>query len=73
MHGTSVVDVSDLMRLTFLAPEMVEWIVEAVNRELTTQALRTRRFDIPVDWAAQKRALGVPSCSPVCVSTKMEL
>jgi hypothetical protein len=29
---------------------------QAVNRELTTQALRTRHFDIPVDWAAQKPA-----------------
>ena len=26
--------------------------------ELTAQALRTGRLDIPVDWAAQKRALG---------------
>jgi len=26
--------------------------------ELTAQALRTGRFDIPVGWAAQKRALG---------------
>jgi hypothetical protein len=26
--------------------------------ELTAQALRTGRFDIPVDWVAQKRALG---------------
>jgi len=51
--------VSRLIRLAFLAPEMVERIV--VGRqppELTAQTLRTGRFDIPVDWTAQKRALG---------------
>jgi site-specific DNA recombinase len=50
--------ISRLMRLAFLAPEMVERIV--VGRqppELTAQALRTGRLDVPVGWAAQKRAL----------------
>jgi hypothetical protein len=32
MHGISVVDVSDLMRLAFLAPEMVDELWQAVNR-----------------------------------------
>ena len=51
--------VSRLIRLAFLAPEMVERIVAGRQPpELTAQALRTGRFDIPVDWAAQKRALG---------------
>jgi site-specific DNA recombinase len=51
--------VSRLMRLAFLAPEMVERIVAGRQPpELTAQALRTGRFDIPVDWAARKRALG---------------
>jgi len=45
--------------VAFLAPEMVEGIAAARQPpELTTQALRAGRFDIPVDWAAQKRALG---------------
>jgi hypothetical protein len=45
--------------LAFLAPEMVERIAAGSQApELTAQALRTGRFDIPVDWAAQKRALG---------------
>jgi site-specific DNA recombinase len=50
--------ISRLMRLAFLAPEMVERIV--VGRqppELTPQALRTGSLDITVGWAAQKRAL----------------
>jgi site-specific DNA recombinase len=51
--------VSRLMRLAFLAPEMVERVVAGRQPpELTAQALRTGRFDIPVDWAAQKRGLG---------------
>jgi site-specific DNA recombinase len=51
--------VSRLMRLAFLAPEMVERIVAGRQPpELTAQALRAGRFDIPVDWAAQKRARG---------------
>jgi hypothetical protein len=50
--------VSRLVRLAFLAPEMVERIVAGCQPpELTAQAVRTGRFDIPVDWAAQKRAL----------------
>ena len=40
-------------------PEMVERIVAGRQPpELTAQALGTGRFDIPLDWAAQKRALG---------------
>jgi hypothetical protein len=45
--------------LAFLAPEMVERVVAGRQPpELTPQALRTGRFDIPVDWMTQKRALG---------------
>jgi site-specific DNA recombinase len=51
--------VSRLIRLAFLAPEMVERIAAGRQPpELTAQALRTGRPDIPVDWAPQKRALG---------------
>jgi site-specific DNA recombinase len=51
--------VSRLIRLAFLAPEMVERIVAGRQPpELTPQALRIGRFDISVDWAAQRRALG---------------
>ena len=50
--------VSRLIRLAFLAPEMVERIVAGRQPpELTAQALRTGHFDIPVHWAAQRRAL----------------
>ena len=47
--------VSRLIRLAFLAPEMVERIAAGRQPpELTAQALRTGRFDIPVDWVVQK-------------------
>ena len=51
--------VSRLIRLAFLAPEIVERMVAGHQPpELTAQVLRTGRFGIPLDWAAQKRALG---------------
>src|ERR1700687_5785454 len=58
-NGVGKQYVSRLIRLAFLAPEMVErmWAGRKPP-ELTAQALRTGRFDIPVGWAAQKRALG---------------
>jgi hypothetical protein len=45
--------------LAFLAPEIVERMVTGHQPpELTAQVLRSGRFNIPVEWAAQKRALG---------------
>jgi hypothetical protein len=58
-NGVGKQYVSRLIRLAFLAPEMVERIVAGRQPpELTTQSLQAGRFDIPVGWAAQKRALG---------------
>src|SRR6202023_3217249 len=58
-NGVGEQYVSRLIRLAFLAPGMLERIVAGRQApELTAEALRTGRFDIPVDWAAQKRALG---------------
>ena len=58
-NGVGKQYVSRLIRLAFLAPEMVERIVAGRQPpELTAQSLQAGRFDIPVDWAAQKRALG---------------
>jgi hypothetical protein len=51
--------VSRLIRLAFLAPEIVERIMAGRQPpQFTAQVLRTGRFNLPVDWAAQKRALG---------------
>ena len=58
-NGVGKQYVSRLVRLAFLAPEMVERIAAGRQPpELTAQSLRAGRFDIPVDWAAQKRTLG---------------
>ena len=58
-NGVGKQYVSRLIRLAFLAPEMVERIAAGRQPpELTAQALRAGRPDIPVDWAAQKRAPG---------------
>jgi hypothetical protein len=55
-NGVGKQYVSRLIRLAFLALEMVELIVAARQPpELTAQALRTGRPDIPVDWAALDR------------------
>jgi site-specific DNA recombinase len=57
-NGVGKQYVSRLIRLAFLAPEMVERVVAGRQPpELTAQTLRTGRFDVPVHWAAQKRAL----------------
>jgi site-specific DNA recombinase len=59
-NGVGKQYVSRLVRLAFLAPETVERIVAGRQPpELAAQALRSGRFDIPLYWAAQKRALGL--------------
>jgi DNA invertase Pin-like site-specific DNA recombinase len=51
--------VSRLIRLAFLAPEIVERIMAGRQPpQFTAQVLRTGRFNLPVDWAAQRRTLG---------------
>ena len=47
-----------LIRLAFLAPEIVEAIIQGNHPpELTAQTLITRRIDLPLSWQAQKSAL----------------
>jgi site-specific DNA recombinase len=60
-NGVGKQYVSRLIRLAFLAPETVERIVAGRQPpELTAQALRTGRLDIPVGWTAQRRVFGIP-------------
>jgi len=50
--------VSWLIRLAFLAPEIVEAIIQGNHPpDLTAQTLITRRVDLPLQWQAQKTAL----------------
>jgi len=51
--------IRSLMHLAFIAPEAVETIAQGSQpAELTTKALLTR-IDLPFDWQAQMRALGI--------------
>lgn len=50
--------VSSLLRLAFLAPEIVDAIVSGNHPpELTAHRL-IRQLDLPTDWIAQKHLLG---------------
>ena len=58
-EGLAVRYVGRLIRLAFLAPDIVESIVEGRQpTTLTTEAL-TRRIELPLSWCAQKTALNV--------------
>jgi hypothetical protein len=51
--------VSRLIRLGLLAPEMVDEIAQGSQAiELTTQALLTRKAELPLSWQAQKKEFG---------------
>jgi site-specific DNA recombinase len=52
--------VSQLIRLAFLAPEIVEAIADGdPPPDLTAQALITRRIELPAEWEAQQTVLCV--------------
>ena len=52
--------VSQLLRLAFLAPEVVEAIADGNQPpDLAAQALIPRRIDLPLEWKAQQTALHV--------------
>ena len=58
-EGVGTQYVSRLIRFAFLAPALVERIVEGRQPpELTAQSLLTGRVALPLSWAAQKQALG---------------
>jgi len=51
--------VGRLLRLAFLAPQIVELIADGRQPPDLTLEMLTRRTLLPLDWDAQKRALGV--------------
>jgi hypothetical protein len=52
--------VSRIIRLAFLAPSIIEEIADGQQPpELTTQALSTRRGDLPLSWRSQRELLGL--------------
>ena len=51
--------VGKIIRLAFLAPEILEGIAEGSQPpELSTELL-TKHLDLPLDWDDQKRLLGI--------------
>jgi len=47
-----------LISLAFLAPDIVTSILEGRQPAHLTAARLTRLYDLPLDWAEQRRALG---------------
>ncbi|MGD0075505.1 MAG: hypothetical protein ABSD31_14365 [Candidatus Binataceae bacterium] len=51
--------VSQIIRLAFLAPDIVEQIVNGVQPpELTAETLLHKSTRLPLDWETQHKALG---------------
>jgi site-specific DNA recombinase len=57
-EGLSAGYVWRVLRLGFLAPKIVEAIVEGRHPEVLSASSLTQRIDLPVLWGAQERALG---------------
>ena len=54
--------VSEIVRLAFLAPSIVQQIVIGVHSpELTAKALLHQSGRLPLDWEMQRKYLGIPS------------
>ena len=58
-EGLSVRYVGRLIRLAFLAPDIVESIVEGRQPPTLTAEALTRRIELPLSWCAQRSALNV--------------
>jgi hypothetical protein len=58
-EGLAVRYVGRLIRLAFLAPEIVESIVEGRQPTTLTAEALTRRIELPLSWCAQRTALNV--------------
>jgi site-specific DNA recombinase len=51
--------VGRLIRLAFLAPDIVESIVEGRQPTSLTAEAVTRRIELPLEWRPQKTALNI--------------
>jgi len=58
-EGLNVRYVGRLIRLAFLAPDIVESIVEGWQPTTLTAEALTRRIDLPLSWCAQRTALNI--------------
>ena len=54
--------VAEVLRLTTLAPDIIESVLEGRQpRDLNLHTLRGRRDQLPRDWGEQRKALGLAS------------
>jgi site-specific DNA recombinase len=58
-EGLAVRYVGRLIRLAFLAPDIVESIVEGRQPTTLTAEALTRRIELPLSWCSQKTALNL--------------
>jgi hypothetical protein len=58
-EGLGVRYVSRLIRLAFLAPDIVESIVEGRQPTTLTAEAVTRHIEMPLEWRSQKTALNI--------------
>jgi len=58
-EGLAARYVGRLIRLAFLAPEIVESIVEGRQPITLTAEALTRRIELPLSWCSQRTALNV--------------
>jgi site-specific DNA recombinase len=58
-EGLAVRYVGRLIRLAFLAPDIVESIVEGRQPTTLTAEALTRRIELPLSWCSQRTALNV--------------
>ena len=58
-EGLAVRYVGRLIRLAFLAPDIVESIVEGRQPPSLTAEAVTRHIEIPLEWRAQRTALNI--------------
>jgi hypothetical protein len=58
-EGLNVRYVGRLIRLAFLAPDIVESIVEGRQPTTLTAEALTRRIELPLSWCAQRTALNI--------------
>jgi site-specific DNA recombinase len=59
VRGLAVRYVGRLIRLAFLAPDIVESIVEGRQPTSLTAEVLTRHIELPLEWRSQKTALNI--------------
>jgi hypothetical protein len=59
-QGVSPSYFARIVRLAYLAPDIVESIIDGKQPLSLTATKLVQVYDLPVEWAAQRRRLGFP-------------